>query len=377
MTIWDTGLLRRGEVVRRRGQVRAPRREGVTASFVLFQTKDRNWMIHRHGPSTRSDPLPTSIKPMLAVRRSAAAGRRELGLRDQVGRHPGDPLRRRRQGPRAEPERPRRQLVVPRVGGHRRVPRHDHLRARRRDRRARRGRPAELLQAATPHARGEPAGGAAAGHDRTPSASWRSTCCTSTGTRCWPCPMTSAGARLESLHLSGATFTTTESFRDVSGQDILAATVQNGLEGVVAKRRDSPYRPGRRHPDWIKVKSFRTQEVVIGGWTEGRGEREGSLGALLLGIPDGDGLRYVGKVGTGFSDIARRDAPRGPAAAGDAEAAPSRRPCRRVRRPRRTSSGPRWSGRSSSASGRPQAGSDIRPGGACVPDKAPSDVVVE
>jgi bifunctional non-homologous end joining protein LigD len=92
----------------------------------------------------------------------------------------------------------------------------------------------------------------------------------------------------------------------VSGQDILTAAVQNGLEGVVAKRRDSPYRPGRRNPDWVKVKSFRTQEVVIGGWTAGRGERAGSLGALLLGIPDEDGLRYVGKVGTGFSASARR-----------------------------------------------------------------------
>jgi bifunctional non-homologous end joining protein LigD len=49
------------------------------------------------------------------------------------------------------------------------------------------------------------------------------------------------------------------------------------------------------------VKNIRTQEVVIGGWTEGAGDRRGSLGALLLGIPAGDGLRYVGKVGTGFS----------------------------------------------------------------------------
>ena len=112
-------------------------------------------------------------------------------------------------------------------------------------------------------------------------------------------------AMLESLHLSGQTFITTDSFRDVSGQDILAAAVQNGLEGVVAKRRDSAYRPGRRQSDWVKVKSFRTQEAVIGGWTEGRGERAGSLGALLLGIPADDGLRYIGKVGTGFSESAR------------------------------------------------------------------------
>jgi bifunctional non-homologous end joining protein LigD len=91
----------------------------------------------------------------------------------------------------------------------------------------------------------------------------------------------------------------------VSGQDILAATVQNGLEGVIAKRRASPYRPGRRSPDWVKVKSFRTQEVVIGAWTEGHGDRQRSLGALLLGIPEGDGMRYVGKVGTGFGAKAR------------------------------------------------------------------------
>ena len=114
-------------------------------------------------------------------------------------------------------------------------------------------------------------------------------------------------AMLESLHLSGPSFITTESFRDVSGADVLAATVQNGLEGLVAKRRDSQYRPGRRSADWVKVKSIRTQEAVIGGWTDGRGEREESLGALLLGIPSEGGLRYVGKVGTGFSDSARRD----------------------------------------------------------------------
>jgi len=55
------------------------------------------------------------------------------------------------------------------------------------------------------------------------------------------------------------------------------------------------------------VKNVRTQEAVIGGWTEGRGELAGTLGALLLGIPDGDGLDYVGKVGTGFSDQARAE----------------------------------------------------------------------
>jgi len=113
--------------------------------------------------------------------------------------------------------------------------------------------------------------------------------------------------RLESLALSGPSLATGDSFRDVSGADVLAAAQERGLEGIVAKRRDSPYRAGRRSGEWVKVKNFRTQEVIIGGWTEGNGERSGELGALLLGIPGVDGLRYVGKVGTGFGEEARRE----------------------------------------------------------------------
>jgi bifunctional non-homologous end joining protein LigD len=106
---------------------------------------------------------------------------------------------------------------------------------------------------------------------------------------------------LEELKLSGGSFTTAESFLDVSGSDVLRATVENGLEGVIAKRRDSRYLEGKRSDAWIKIKNVRIQEVVIGGWTEGAGNRQGSLGALLLGIPTENGLRYVGKVGTGFT----------------------------------------------------------------------------
>lgn len=75
-----------------------------------------------------------------------------------------------------------------------------------------------------------------------------------------------------------------------------------GLEGVMAKRRDSPYREGKRSRDWIKLKHTRTQSVVVGGWRPGNGHRADSVGSLLVGIPDADGLRYVGRVGTGFTD---------------------------------------------------------------------------
>jgi bifunctional non-homologous end joining protein LigD len=71
---------------------------------------------------------------------------------------------------------------------------------------------------------------------------------------------------------------------------------------VVAKRLDSPYVPGARSPAWIKVKILRREEFVVGGWLPGEGSREGGIGALLVGRPDGEGrLRYCGAVGTGFT----------------------------------------------------------------------------
>lgn len=80
-------------------------------------------------------------------------------------------------------------------------------------------------------------------------------------------------------------------------------TAEQGLEGLVAKRLDSPYRPGRRVDFWRKVKNFRTQGVVVGGWKTGKGRREGGVGSLLLGVYEGGDLRFVGHVGTGFTDL--------------------------------------------------------------------------
>ena len=73
-------------------------------------------------------------------------------------------------------------------------------------------------------------------------------------------------------------------------------------EGVVAKKRDSTYQPGRRSQSWIKDKLWLTQEVVIGGWRAGEGGRTSGIGALLIGVPEGDGLAFAGRVGTGFTD---------------------------------------------------------------------------
>jgi len=112
---------------------------------------------------------------------------------------------------------------------------------------------------------------------------------------------------LESLELRGPNWLTPDSFVDARGSDVFAALVEQGMEGLVAKRRDSSYRPGERPGTWLKVKHFATQEVVIGGWTPGKGARGGTIGALLMGIPGPQGLVYAGKVGTGFSDDALDD----------------------------------------------------------------------
>jgi bifunctional non-homologous end joining protein LigD len=77
---------------------------------------------------------------------------------------------------------------------------------------------------------------------------------------------------------------------------------QRDLEGIVAKRLGSPYRPGARSPDWRKIANVRYAKAVVGGFTPGEGGRSGTFGALLLGQWDGDRLRFVGAVGTGFSD---------------------------------------------------------------------------
>jgi bifunctional non-homologous end joining protein LigD len=111
---------------------------------------------------------------------------------------------------------------------------------------------------------------------------------------------------LESLALSGPSWQTPPHFEG-DGDAVLAASKEQGLEGVLAKRLDSRYFPGKRSDAWLKVKNLRTQEVVIGGWKPGAGRRAGAIGSLLIGVPGPAGLDYVGHVGTGFTDAMLRD----------------------------------------------------------------------
>ncbi|HEY5808369.1 MAG TPA: non-homologous end-joining DNA ligase [Povalibacter sp.] len=84
-------------------------------------------------------------------------------------------------------------------------------------------------------------------------------------------------------------------------EQLYAASLNSGFEGIVAKRRDSVYQSGKRTANWVKYKSTQTAEFVVGGYTEGRGGR-GALGALLLGYYKGKELHYVGHSGSGFTD---------------------------------------------------------------------------
>jgi bifunctional non-homologous end joining protein LigD len=84
------------------------------------------------------------------------------------------------------------------------------------------------------------------------------------------------------------------------GEALLAASKAQGLEGVLAKRVDAPYTPGRRTSAWVKVKNVRNADVVIGGWMPGEGNRAGRIGALLAGYYEDGELHYAGRVGTGF-----------------------------------------------------------------------------
>ena len=88
------------------------------------------------------------------------------------------------------------------------------------------------------------------------------------------------------------------------GPSLLEASEQQGLEGVVAKRLDSTYVPGGRSRSWVKVKVRRHDELVVGGWSGGAGNREGRLGSLLVGFhpsPGDQALRFAGRVGSGFT----------------------------------------------------------------------------
>ena len=124
------------------------------------------------------------------------------------------------------------------------------------------------------------------------------------GTTTMSLPWTERRKVLDALAIKGPCWVTPPAFVGAeAGDDTVAASNAGGFEGVVAKRLDSTYTPGLRSRHWIKIKSQVREEFVVCGWTAGAGRREGSIGALALALPvQGGGWRYVGNVGTGFTN---------------------------------------------------------------------------
>jgi ATP-dependent DNA ligase len=86
------------------------------------------------------------------------------------------------------------------------------------------------------------------------------------------------------------------------GAAFFEAVKQIGLEGIIAKQRDSIYHPGKRSDSWRKIKTRQSMECVIVGYAKGKGDREASFGALHIARQDGGELKYLGKVGSGFDE---------------------------------------------------------------------------
>ncbi len=117
-------------------------------------------------------------------------------------------------------------------------------------------------------------------------------------------PYTRRRGRLEELGLGGPYWSTPAAVVG-HGAEALRATREHGLEGLVCKRLDSVYEPGVRSRAWIKIRNMRTEDVVVGGWLPGKGRLTGLPGSVLVGQRAAGRLRYVGNVGTGWSESER------------------------------------------------------------------------
>ncbi|KIA62852.1 non-homologous end-joining DNA ligase [Nocardia vulneris] len=127
------------------------------------------------------------------------------------------------------------------------------------------------------------------------------------GTAITSLPYVERRARLDELALDAKLIRTPPYYTDVDADTMLGIAREHGLEGIVAKRLDSSYQPGRRAPVWIKTPLRRTTEIVVAGWLPGSGRFTGIFGSIVMGAyDDADRLVHVGNVGTGWTLRDRR-----------------------------------------------------------------------
>jgi bifunctional non-homologous end joining protein LigD len=302
--IWDSGTYE-AEKFEPAKVVAVLHGERVQGRYALFQTKDRNWMIHRMDPADPArEPMPEHVEPMKAtlgvlprddadhgyeikwdgaraIAHCSGGGVRleSRNLNDVTAQYPELRSIGRQLGSREaildgeivaldEDGRPSFQLLQRRM----------HLASESEIRRRAKRVPVTYMVFDVLYL---------------------------VGGSTMALPYEERRAKLEALELEGPSWQT-PSYHRGEGKALLRESREQGLEGIIAKRLDSPYVPGRRTTTWVKVKNVRAQELVIGGWLPGKGRREEMIGALLVGYYDErDGepaLRYAGKVGTGFTD---------------------------------------------------------------------------
>jgi bifunctional non-homologous end joining protein LigD len=304
MTIWDRGTYE-AEKWEEKKIVARLHGERVRGRYALFQTRGKNWMIHRMDPPAAGrEPMPRGIEPMKATLASLPADDARWayeikwdGVRAISYCEPGHiriESRNLRDITKGYPEVRR---IVEELGGRSAVLDGELVAF------DEAGRPSFQRLQRRMHLASETEIRRRAGE--IPVVYVIFDLLYLDGRSLFGDPYEARREALEGLGLDGDAWQTPAYHRG-DGAALLAASRERGLEGIVAKRLGSAYIPGRRSRDWLKVKNVRAQEVVIGGWLPGKGRREGELGALLVGYYEPDGgerrLRYAGKVGTGFAD---------------------------------------------------------------------------
>ena len=312
MSVWDTGTYE-AEKFRHDEVILTFHGERLTGRYALFQTDGRDWMIHRMDPpgDPEAEPPPTDLEPMLAVAgklpRDDGGWGYEIkwdGVRALARWEPGRFSLRSRNRNDITARYPELRALGLQLGSattlldgevvaldERGVPSFERLQQR-----------MHLASEAAVRRRAA----------ESPVTYVIFDLLHLDGHSLLDRPYAERRERLQELKLEGPAWRT-PTHRAGDGAALLEASAQQGLEGIVAKRLDSRYEPGRRSPAWVKVKHTASQELVIGGWVPGRGRRDGRVGGLLVGVYDraaeqtaGDDepqrLLYAGRVGSGLTE---------------------------------------------------------------------------
>ncbi|MEK6271651.1 MAG: non-homologous end-joining DNA ligase [Actinomycetota bacterium] len=308
--IWDRGTYE-AEKVRDDEVILTFAGERVKGKYALFQTKDDNWMIHRMDPplDPEREPMPKQLKPMLAtlstrLPRDEEAWAYEIkwdGVR-AIAYSEGGHLRLESRNLREITSHyPELRALGPELGSTDAILDGEIVAFDDGDRPSFERLQSRMHLASESQIRRRMAD--------TPVTYLIFDLLYLDGRSLVDLPYAERRKRLEALQLEGPSWQTPSHHRG-EGKALLRLTRERGLEGLVAKRLDSRYLPGRRSRAWLKVKNIRSQELVIGGWLPGQGRRAGTIGAILVGYhEDDDGgrrLRYAGRVGSGFTEAELR-----------------------------------------------------------------------